>query len=178
MTNKYILSGVNYGRDLNATVAGTKNFQYWEFVSSETAVRHLIKNIPNEAQWKSVELLCQKVLQPIRDKFGELKISSGFRNPILSALIGSSTSSNHCRGEAVDIEAVSDKVTNLMLLEFINNNLIFHELIAEFFVKDEPHGGWVHVAFRNNSKIKTLKLKDSGHNFSKVSLDYIKDIYG
>ena len=177
MTNKYILPSVNYGRDLNATVSGVKDFQYWEFVSSETAVRHFIKNIPNEDQWKSIELLCLTVLQPLRDKFGELKISSGFRTPILSALVGSSTSSNHCRGEAADIECVDDKITNLMLLEYINSNLIFHELIAEFFVKDEPHAGWVHVAFRSNSKIKTLKLKDSIHNYSKVTLDYIKDLY-
>lgn len=177
MTNKYILSGVNYGRDLNATVKGTKNFQYWEFISSESAVRHNVKNIPSEAQWQAIELLCQKILQPCRDKFGELKISSGYRNPILSALVGSSTSSNHCKGEAADFEAVSPDVTNFMLLEYIAKNLQYHEMIAEFFGED-PHAGWVHVAFRANSKAKNLKLKDNTHHFTKVTLEELTELYG
>lgn len=177
MTNKYIISGVDYGRDLNSTVKGTTNFQYWEFVSSDTAVRHSLKNIPNEAQWASIELLCQKVLQPCRDKFGELKITSGFRNPILSALVGSSTSSNHCRGEAADFEAVDPNITNLMLLEYVYSNFQFHELIAEFFAIEDPHAGWVHVAFRDGSKAKNLKLKDNQHNFTKSSIEFIKELY-
>lgn len=176
MTNKYIISGVNYGRDLNATVKGTKDFQYWEFVSSDTAIRNGIKNIPTEANWLAIELLCQVILQPCRDKFGELKISSGYRNEALSLLVKSSTASNHFKGEACDFEAVSPDVTNMMLLEYIHNTFDYHELIAEFFGED-PHAGWVHVAYRAGSKAKNLKLKDNTHHFTKVTVAELKKIY-
>jgi len=172
MAKRYLIAGVNYGRNLDAYIPGAPSFQYWEFVSSETAVRHNVKNIPNEDQWKAIELLAQKVLQPIRDKFGPLKINSGFRNAILSALVGSSTSSNHCRGEAADIEPFDDNISLMEIGEWICKNLIFHEFIAEFYPD-----GWNHVAYRANSKAKVIKLKDNNHNFVKMSFDQIKAIY-
>jgi len=171
MAKRYIIAGVNYGRNLDDFIPGT-NFQYWEFVSSETAVRHNVKNVPNEDQWKSIELLVQKVLQPVRVKFGPIKVNSGFRNAILSALVGSSTSSNHCRGEAADIEPYDDNISLMEMGEFISKNLVFHEFIAEFY----PNG-WNHVAYRANSKAKVIKLKDNNHHFVKMSFDQIKEIY-
>lgn len=170
---KYILPNVDYGRDLNASIPDAPDFKYWEFVSSETAIRHNIKNIPNEQQWQNIELLAKKVLQPLRLAFGKaIKINSGFRNPILSALVGSSSSSNHCRGEAADIEFYDDSGVSLKDLgEFIALNYAFHELIFEFM----PHG-WIHVAYRANSRVKTIKLKDSQHHYTKMSLEEILEI--
>lgn len=172
MANKYIMQGVNYGRNLNDYIPGAPSFQYWEFVSSETAIRHSVKNVPNEEQWKAIELLCVKILQPVRNHFGPIKINSGFRNPILSALVGSSTSSNHTRGEAADFESYDENISLMTVLKYIQENLVYHEMIAEFFPD-----GWVHVAYREGSKAKNLKLKDNAHNFSKVTLSYIEGIY-
>lgn len=170
-SKKYIISNVDYGRDLNAYLPDAPDFQYWEFVSSETALRHNVKNIPNEQQWQNIELLAKKILQPLRNYFNlPMTITSGFRNPILSALVGSSTSSNHCRGEAADFEI--DGISLLELGKYIAENLSFHELIFEYV----PHG-WVHVAYRANSRVKTIKLKDKDYHFVKMSLEEVMEIY-
>lgn len=159
-------------RDLNSKIPGAESFTYKEFVTSETAIRKGIKNEPNEEQWKAIEELARNVLQPIRNKFGRIRITSGFRSVALCNAVGSNSNSNHARGEAADIEPIEPNVTLMDILLFIHECLPYRELIAEFF----PNG-WVHVAYRKNGNEKILKLKDNKHNYDRVKIDEIKKIY-
>ena len=160
-------------RILKDNIPNAQNFKYYEFVKSYNAIRYGINNIPTDIQWENIERLAANVIQPIRNKFGRIRISSGYRNPKLNVLSGGSPTSNHCRGEAADIEPLEDGVKLIDILNFINFKLPFRELIAEFFPE-----GWVHVAYRENGNAKILKLKDSNHNFKRVTIDYINKIYG
>lgn len=159
-------------RNLNEKIPGAPNFKYKEFVKSTTALRKGIKNEPNEEQWECIELLAKEVLQPVREKFGRLRITSGFRSVELCEAVGSNKYSNHARGQAVDIEPLSDDFTLFDIIEFIHDNLEYRALIAEYFPD-----GWVHIAYRKNANVKRLKLKDENHNYDSVDIGYIRNLY-
>jgi zinc D-Ala-D-Ala carboxypeptidase len=139
----------------------TKNFYLYEFTRSQTASRKGIRNVPNEAQTVALRLLCEKVLQPVRDHFGKsVEINSGLRVPELNAAVGGSKTSQHTKGEAADIEIWG--VPNLKLAEWIRDNLDFDQLILEFYDASEgPNSGWVHVSYRgaDNRREVLTKLK-------------------
>jgi len=170
----------NVMRDLYARIPGAVNFTYGEFIKSDTAIRLGIENVPNEAQWQAIERLAVNILQPIRDQFGRVNITSGFRSVELCIAIGSfrtiggkpTVTSNHARGQAADIEPDDPSIPLIDILNFINNECDYRELIAEYFP-----GGWVHVAYRENANDRLLKLKDPNHNFARVEMDYINAIY-
>lgn len=153
-------------------INGDSHFTYNEFIKSDTALRKGIDNKPNGDQINNIGKLVDRVLEPTRDKFGPIRITSGFRTPELCLAIGSSPTSNHTRGEAADIEPVNCHIQLIDVLEWIYNNCEFRELIAEYFPL-----GWIHVAYREGANVKKLKLKDKDHNYKVVSLDYIKNIY-
>lgn len=170
MAKKYILDGVNYGRDLDTYIS--KNFQYWEFVSSYEAVRLGIKNVPTNAEWKNIEDLVVNVLQPMRDKLGKpVTVNSGFRCKELNDAVGSSDTSFHRLGCAADID--SDTIPLMDILDAVYSLPKWTEIIAEYF----PHG-WVHVAYKLGDKRKMLKLKDADHHYKGVSKEYLDKIYG
>jgi hypothetical protein len=160
-------------RDLNSVIKGAPNFTYGEFIKSDTAKRLHIENIPNENEWFNIELLATQVLQPIRQKFGKLRITSGFRCLELNTAIGSSKSSSHVKGEAADFEPIEENILFLDIIEFIYTKLEFRELILEYGLD-----GWIHVSYRKNANLKKLKLKDKNHNYALVNLDYLHKIYG
>jgi zinc D-Ala-D-Ala carboxypeptidase len=159
-------------RNLNAKIIGAPNFKYGEFTKSSTAMRHGIKNEPTEDQWRCIELVASKILQPIRENFGPIRITSGFRTVELCLKVGSSITSNHAQGQAVDFEPLRDNVSLLQILTFIHDNLDYRELIAEYFP-----GGWVHCAYRKGGNSKILKLKDDNHSYVGVDISLIKKIY-
>ena len=80
------------------------NFTLEEMVKSQTAERKGIPNAPELHHIDAMELLCEKILQPIRDKFGSFMVSSGYRSPELCVAIGSKITSQHAKGEAADFE--------------------------------------------------------------------------
>ena len=80
------------------------NFSLSELTKSQTAERKGIDNIPNADEIYNLTLLCENILQPIRNKFGSFIVSSGYRCPELSIAIGSSENSQHCKGQAADFE--------------------------------------------------------------------------
>jgi len=159
-------------RNFHEKIPGAPNFTYGEFIRSSTALRKGISNVPNEEQWVCIERLAKNVLQPIRDKFGRIRITSGFRNVELCIAIGSSKNSNHARGQAADIEPIVENVSLLDVITFVYNNLDFRTIILEY-----PPLGWIHVDYREGGNIKRLKLKDSKHNYTSVELDYLKTLY-
>ncbi len=163
----------DHGRDLKAAIPGAPNFTYGEFVKSNTAGKHGISNTPSEEHWQCLEKLAVHVLQPLREEFGPLRITSGYRSVELCEKIGSSKNSNHARGQAADIEPFGADVALFRMLEWIHDNLPYRELIAEKFP-----GGWIHVAYREGGNDKILKLFDDNHNYTRMDIEEIRKLYG
>jgi hypothetical protein len=141
----------------------TKNFTLAEMTKSETALRYDMDNTPGEQEIAALKLLAEKVLQPVRDHFGRgVKVNSGFRHPEVNAKVGGSKTSDHCRGQAADIEIPG--VPNAELAEWIKDNLEFRQLILEFYTPGVPDSGWVHVSYvaEDNKKQVLTATKQNG----------------
>jgi hypothetical protein len=124
----------------------TENFTLSEMVKSETALRNNLDNTPGAAEIANLKVLAEKVLQPIRDHYKKgIKVNSGFRHPNVNAAVGGSRTSDHCKGQAADIEIPG--VANAELAEYIKTNLKFTQLILEFYTPGIPDSGWVHVSY-------------------------------
>ena len=140
----------------------SKNFTLAEMTKSETALRHDMDNTPGEKEIGNLKLLCERVLQPIRDHYGKgVKVNSGFRHPEVNAKVGGSKTSDHCLGQAADIEIPG--VANAELAEWIKDNLEFRQLILEFYTPGIPDSGWVHVSYvleDNKKQVMTATKRD------------------
>ena len=141
----------------------SKNFSLIELTKSQTAERKGIPNDPSADHISNLELLCERVLQPVRDHFNHtVTISSGFRNIILSQKIGSSAKSQHCQGEAADFEIFG--TPNNEVSDWIKENLMFDQLILEYYEPGQPNSGWVHVSYKkeinSNRKEYLMAFKD------------------
>jgi len=140
----------------------TKNFTLHELTKSETALRLGIDNTPGEKEIGNLKVLCERVLQPVRDHFGKgVKVNSGFRHPDVNAKVGGSRTSDHTRGQAADIEIPG--VPNAELAEWIRDNLEYRQLILEFYTPGIPDSGWVHVSYvaeDNKKEVLTATRKD------------------
>ena len=140
----------------------SKNFTLSEMIKSETALRHDMPNEPGEKEIGNLKLLCEKVLQPVRDHYGKgVKVNSGFRHPEVNAKVGGSKTSDHCLGQAADIEIPG--VANAELAEWIKDNLEFRQLILEFYTPGIPDSGWVHVSYvleDNKKQVMTATKRD------------------
>jgi hypothetical protein len=124
----------------------SKSFTLNELTKSQEALRLGIDNTPNEEHIQNLKILCEKILQPIRDFYGmPVSVSSGYRSVELCKAIGSSSTSQHTRGEAADFEIFS--IPNKTLAEFILANLDYDQCILEFYNENEPNSGWVHCSF-------------------------------
>lgn len=145
------------------------NFSLKELCKSQTAARKGLNNVP-DASWEKhiVENLVElagNILQPIRENFNiPFTPSSGYRSPALNDAIGGSKTSQHSLGEAVDIEVPT--VDNATLAQWIIDNLIFDQLILEFYKKGEPTSGWVHVSYKNEGNRKQILTYD-GKSYQK-----------
>ena len=123
----------------------SNNFSLSELTKSQTATRKGINNEPSTAHVENLIHLAETVLQPVRDHFGKpVMISSGYRSPALCEAIGSSTKSQHARGEAADFEIGG--VDNKELATWISKNTTFDQLILEFYNEGDPNSGWVHCS--------------------------------
>ena len=140
----------------------SKNFTLTEFTKSQTALRLGIDNTPSDEHLDAAKLLFENVVQPVRDHFGPTVINSGYRGPALNEAIGGAATSQHCRGEAVDIECPG--VPNHEVAEWIQNNLDFDQLILEFYTQGIPDSGWVHVSYipEGNRKQSLTAVKQDG----------------
>ena len=123
----------------------SRNFSLSELIKSDTAIRLGIDNNPNADQIEKLKLLCENILQPVRDHFGRVKVTSGFRSSELCAAIGSSVNSQHARAEAADFEVIG--TDNAELFDWIKSNLEPDQLILEFYTPGEPNSGWIHASW-------------------------------
>ena len=139
------------------------NFTLSEMTKSETALRHDMDNTPDQTAIKSMLTLAVKVLQPVRDHYGKgVRVNSGYRSPDVNAKVGGSRTSDHCKGQAADIEISG--VPNAELAEWIKDNLSYTQLILEFYTKGVPDSGWVHVSYdpANLKKQDLTAVKQAG----------------
>lgn len=136
----------------------SKNLSLAEVIRSETAKRKGISNMPTEAHIENFKLLAEKVFQPIRDHFGvPIHISSGYRSKALNESIKGSSTSQHCSGEAIDIDMDGTAIKNAEIFNFIKDNLEFDQLIWEFGTDANPD--WVHVSYESTGKQRKQILK-------------------
>ena len=123
----------------------SRNFTLQELIKSDTAIRLGIDNNPNADQIEKLKALCENILQPVRDHFGRVKVTSGYRSPELCQAIGSSVNSQHAKSEAADFECLG--VDNAELFDWIKLNLEPDLLILEFYTPGEPNSGWIHCSY-------------------------------
>ena len=135
----------------------TTNFSLHEMIKSETASRRDMDNTPHSDEViANLTVLCEQVLQPLRDAYGVgIKVNSGYRSPDVNAAVGGSRTSDHCKGQAADIEIPG--VPNRDLALYIRDNFEFTQLILEGYIEGVPDSGWVHVSYDiNNLKQQVL----------------------
>jgi hypothetical protein len=141
----------------------SKNLVLAEVIRSETAKRKGISNMPTPEHIENFKKLAENVFQPIREHFGvPIHISSGYRSKALNKAIRGSLSSQHCQGEAIDIDMDGTSITNKQIFDFIKDNLIFDQMIWEFGTDKNPD--WVHVSYESTGKqrkqiLKAVKIK-------------------
>lgn len=138
----------------------SENLSLAEVTRSETAKRAGIDNTPTAEHIENFKKLAENIFQPIRKHFGKpIHVSSGYRSAALNKEIKGSATSQHCSGEAIDIDmdASSDGITNKMVFDFIKDKLNFDQLIWEFGTETNPD--WVHVSYESTGKQRKQILK-------------------
>ena len=124
----------------------SEHISYKEGVYSTTALRKDIDNTPNDEQLKNMEILAEEIFEPLRAYVGgPIKINSFFRSAKLNTAIGGSKTSQHCKGQAMDIDDTFGRMTNAEMYHWIKENLDFDQMIWEFGNDDEPN--WIHVSY-------------------------------
>ena len=140
-----------------------KYFSLEEMIKSQTAIRRGIDNIPSDDELESLFELVKNVLDPIREHFGlPVTVNSGYRGKKLNKAIKGSKNSQHCKGQAADIEIIG--ISNYDLAYWIRDNMEFDQLILEFHNRKVPDSGWVHVSWVSPKKNRkqTLTIDNNG----------------
>ena len=136
----------------------SKHVSYKEGVYSITATRRGIDNTPNDEQLTNMELVANEVFEPLRAYVGgPIKINSFFRCPELNTAIGGSSKSQHCKGQAMDIDDTFGKMSNAEMYHWIKENLDFDQMIWEFGDDDNPN--WVHISYVSHKENRNRCLK-------------------
>ena len=141
----------------------SKHISNKESVYSRTALRRSIDNTPTEEHKINMIELAENIFEPLRMYVGgPIKINSFYRSPELNTAIGGSATSQHCKGQAMDIDDTYGKMTNAEMYHWIKDNLDFDQMIWEFGDDDNP--AWVHISYvsaedNRNRCLKAYKEK-------------------
>ena len=136
----------------------SKHLSLAEVSRSETAKRKGINNTPSGEHLENFKKLAENIFEPIREHFGvPIHISSGYRSKELNTAVGGSSSSQHCQGEAIDIDMDGTSITNAEIFNYIKDNLDFDQMIWEFGNDSNPD--WVHVSYESTGKQRKQILK-------------------
>ena len=129
------------------------HFSLSELTKSQTAERKGIDNKPTLEHIENLTELCTQILEPTRRNFGKpMVITSGYRSEELCVAIGSKTTSQHAKGQAADFEMIG--LDNKSLAKYIKDNLVFDQLILEFYTPNDPSSGWVHCSYNKDENRK------------------------
>jgi zinc D-Ala-D-Ala carboxypeptidase len=155
----------------------TRNFTLSELTKSDTAIRKGINNNPSAEQIEKLKSLCENILQPVRDHFGRVKITSGFRSVELCMAIGSSANSQHAKAEAADFECPG--VDNAELADWIKRELPYDQLILEFYTPGEPNSGWIHCSYTEGTPRASFlhAFRSEGKTKYKPIIGNAKDLF-
>ena len=152
----------------------SKNFTLQELTYSATALRRGINNEPSKEGIMKLTLLATELLQHLRERLGVLRVTSGYRSPELSEAIGSSSNSQHCRYEAVDLQFVKrGKMNNLAIYNaLIDLDLDYDQCILEFgdstATSDPSYPAWVHLSWKvSDNRRQTLVAYKDDNNKTK-----------
>lgn len=133
-----------------------KYFTYKELSKSQTAINWGLTNYPGEVEKKNLTALVDNVLDPARELFGApIMVNSGYRNPQINSLIGGASGSQHCKGQAVDIQTAGDK-RNKELFEILKQ-FDFDQLIWEF--GDDENPDWIHISYKSQEDNRNQVLR-------------------
>ena len=142
----------------------SEHISYKEATRSATAMRLSIENKPNDYELQNMELIAEKVFEPLRKAVnGPIKINSFYRSEDLNKAIGGSSRSQHCQGRAIDLDDTYGYMSNYNMYYYIKNNLDFDQLIYEFGTEKNPD--WVHVSYvdADSNRKRCLKaIKENG----------------
>ena len=155
----------------------SRNFTLSEMTKSDTAIRKGINNNPNAEQIEKLKTLCEKILQPVRDHFGRVKVTSGFRSVELCQAINSSVNSQHAKAEACDFEVIG--VDNAELADWIHRELEWDQLILEYYTPGEPNSGWIHCSVTEGMPRKSFlhAFREEGKTKYKPILGKATDLF-
>ena len=146
------------------------HISYKEGVFSATAERLNIDNTPDQYALQNMELLAEKIFEPLRKYVnGPIAINSFYRCEELNKAIGGSSKSQHCEGRAIDIDDTYGYMSNKEMYEYIKNNLDFDQIIWEF--GDDNNPNWVHVSYVDHdfNRQRCLKAyKENGKTKYKI----------
>jgi len=145
---------------------------YAESIHSNTAKRRGIDNTPNPTQVETMKVTAEKIFEPLR-KFvgGPIKVNSFFRSPELNTAIGGSKTSQHCKGQAIDIDDVFGYKTNAEMYNWIKENLNFDQMIWEFGTDMNPN--WVHISYVSDEDNRNRCLKAYKDEYNKTKYKVI-----
>ncbi len=136
----------------------SKHVSLHEGVYSRTAERLGIKNDPTDDHLLNMITISEKVFEPLREHVGgPIKINSFYRGPELNKAIGGSSKSQHCHGQAIDIDDTFGHATNAEMYKWIKENLSFDQMIWEFGTDKNPN--WVHISYVSDDKNRNRCLK-------------------
>ena len=142
----------------------SKHFKLEEMTKSMTATRKGIDNSPGSGEIKSLGDLCYEILEPCWAHFDSpITVTSGYRSEALCEAIGSKKTSQHAKGQAVDFEIAG--VPNIKIAYWLQNNVDFDQLILEFYKKDDPAAGWVHVSYNEQGANRKQVLTYNGKSY-------------
>ena len=142
----------------------SKHISYKEGVYSRTAERLGLKNDPSDDHLANMKIIAEKVFEPLRMHVGgPIKINSFYRGPELNKAIGGSSKSQHCHGQAIDIDDTYGNASNAEMYNWIKANLDYDQMIWEFGTDENPN--WVHISYVSpeSNRNRCLKAyKDNG----------------
>jgi len=145
----------------------SKHVSLHEGVYSRTAERLGIKNDPTDEHLLNMITISEKVFEPLRKHVGApIKINSFYRGPELNKAIGGSSKSQHCNGQAIDIDDTFGHATNAEMYQWIKENLDFDQMIWEFGTDENPN--WVHISYVSKDKNRNRCLKAYKDEFNKT----------
>ena len=130
----------------------SKNFTLSEITKSNTAKRLGIDNAPNQEHLNNMQILIRDLIQPMRDDLGPIRISSGYRSPVLNRAIGGSTKSQHCKGQALDLQFWKEgEMCNKEIYDWVlKEGIEFDQMINEFDF------AWIHISLKDKGNRKQV----------------------
>lgn len=136
----------------------SQHITYAEAIHSNTAKRKGIDNTPNSSQVEVMKVTAEKIFEPLREWVGgPIKVNSFFRSVALNEAIGGVSSSQHCKGQALDLDDVYNYKTNAEMYHWIKDNLNYDQLIWEFGTDVSPN--WIHVSYVSEEENRNRCLK-------------------